>query len=521
MKQKALIPIVAMCIFLCGCPHDEYTLEMSASKSTLHRKLTVKGIKKTVGATTLTPISKAYGGEDITKSAESMTFEGTFDSITPDDIGGSAGRLACFNSALGTSYFYVENFRGSDDTFEQINTRFMAIDRLLTLARGFLKQEVGHIDSYDKLDAFLANDFTRDLKSLAIYMWMTGNLMKQFGAMTPADEPKSPTTAATSQPAAASQPSDENAQTIPPLLVAYHEMFVRTLHFLVQKNYITPEQIPLLGQILPHTAIKTSNREGRDDTTMGKAILRRILVVKAGIKNPDDLLEAIMKPGEGEATLEKSFKKYLLTTPDFAAFYSEWKKNNPDNKIEEQKQLTLATDAFIGNLAFDIERSLSISGMFKLFPNDDNLEIRLATGIKPFMTNGKYNSKTGDVLWLGDIQNRVEPGKKYLFLPTICYAFWAVPNAANQAKYFGKVILDGGDLNRYILWHSDLAPAEAKQWDELLKTLTPENIVEKLSGFKFKGDKDLAAKKHDGVQVIYNAIARKNPKKSNDAPANK
>ena len=163
----------------------------------------------------------------------------------------------------------------------------------------------------------------------------------------------------------------------------------------------------------------------------------------------------------------------------------------------------MATDAFIGNLAFDIERSLSISGMFKLFPNDDNLEIRLATGIKPFMTNGKYNSKTGDVLWLGDIQNRVEPGKKYLFLPTICYAFWAVPNAANQAKYFGKVILDGGDLNRYILWHSDLAPAEAKQWDELLKTLTPENIVEKLSGFKFKGDKDLAAKKHDGVQVIY------------------
>jgi hypothetical protein len=61
---------------------------------------------------------------------------------------------------------------------------------------------------------------------------------------------------------------------------------------------------------------------------------------------------------------------------------------------------------------------------------------------------------------------------------------WASPDASFQKEHFGRVILDGQELALYCLWQKCLTADEAKQWDEVLKTVRPATAEAELSGFR-------------------------------------
>ncbi len=98
-----------------------------------------------------------------------------------------------------------------------------------------------------------------------------------------------------------------------------------------------------------------------------------------------------------------------------------------------------------------------------ILSSDAALEVTLDTEVMPVSTNGTWNETEKTVTWKGDVQDRST-------LPTVCSATWAVPNAPEQRKRFGQLLLAGQDLADYAIWYESLSEDEAAQWLKALAT---------------------------------------------------
>ncbi len=109
----------------------------------------------------------------------------------------------------------------------------------------------------------------------------------------------------------------------------------------------------------------------------------------------------------------------------------------------------------------------------------DMLEVTLDAECKPISTNGTWNESEKTVTWSGSLA--ALPA-----LPTVCSATWAVPNAEEQRRRFGAIVLAGQDLAGYAMCVESLSDEEAKQWDKLLATCKPdEPWQETIRDFQF------------------------------------
>ena len=123
---------------------------------------------------------------------------------------------------------------------------------------------------------------------------------------------------------------------------------------------------------------------------------------------------------------------------------------------------------------------------FELWPA--KATVKLASETQPFATNGDWDAKNSQVIWMKTII-------KDSPFPAFCYAFWSVPNANFQTKHFGSVILDGEDLAGYVLWRKGLSKADAEEWDEFVSGLRAgEDVIPKLESFSFSADRDAVRK---------------------------
>ena len=113
----------------------------------------------------------------------------------------------------------------------------------------------------------------------------------------------------------------------------------------------------------------------------------------------------------------------------------------------------------------------------------DQLGVTLDSPGVPFLTNGDWDEDAGEIRWSRGIAATDSERTEF---PALLFAFWSVPNDAQQKAQFGQVVLTGKELGAYCLWYRGLTDEEANEWDEFVTNLRRgDDLVDQLSEFRF------------------------------------
>ena len=185
MKFSLLRFSAILVVFLTGCPHDCFEVEVRPAGQTFQRKLTGWHLDgendkevQPLSAEQLARIGRLYPKRETPDNASKHVFSGQFTDRTPADVGG-AGFYTHFTSPLGSTSCYVERFRGKDDLESQLSQRRQAAEKLTDLVIGWLTAELGRDPNFPRLKKFLDEDLRRDLKNLGVYEF-TGRATEDY-----------------------------------------------------------------------------------------------------------------------------------------------------------------------------------------------------------------------------------------------------------------------------------------------------------------------------------------------------
>jgi hypothetical protein len=431
--------LVAMALVVTGCPHNQYVVQLKPRGNTIERTLVFyreDGVNTNTGAPNyqtfnageLAAIAALYPAHGLTNNGERHIVRGEFTNALPHDVGG-AGAYTNLTTSLGEAGFYVERFRGNDDLAGMTERRFRAADQLADLLAGWSEMELGREPGYARLRQFLDLDFRRDLKNLGAYWW-EGQLAGNY--KTNASE----------------------------------ELIVRFSQYLLERGYFTMGEIPGLFQSV-----------SGDNPQALLHRIQRLVANKMGVPETEPVPASLAFLAD-EATMDKSFEKYLAGTDFYLAKLKQWeedKKLKPDTKQPEPSEV--ANDA------------VGILVGFDLFGQTDHLVVRLSLPAAPVHSNGRWDKALKQVVWETDI----EDGTNASHFPFICYANWAQADQAYQKKHFGRVVLTGDALTQYCLWRSSQDKQRGGEWDAFVANLQPgSGLVKKLDAFRFPGEPESA-----------------------------
>ncbi len=457
MKKLAALFTAILAIVAISCDHNEYVIELVPHGQEMERTLTVGHVVESSNAETqaasqpaaphygefeaneLAAISKLYPASTPIGDTNRVKFTGKFKDAMPNDAG-SKGRYVCFETLLGSTYAYLENFRGNDDLVGQLDRRYKQADRLVDLTIGWAKQEFGSKKGFDKLQQFLDQDLRKDLKNISLYTW-------QFASVR--------------QNAYLDANTEKNAQ---------NEIAARAFQYLEEREYITTADIPSIGRIIEESTDKASV------TSTSAFIISKVLAKKAGLEGTEvhQAIVAAFQPAKQQEELLKSMNTYLATTDEYKKLLAAWEvekaKNKDGTEPNRPDPMSVATSLL----------DPLINPHFEIADSRDALVMSLATNAEPLATNGTWDANTGKITWNHRLLARDEQN----LAPLTCYAVWANADAAFQKAHFGQTVLTGKELIEYCLWRKGLTQAEGDRWDKLLMDLKPgKDAIEKLQKF--------------------------------------
>lgn len=132
------------------------------------------------------------------------------------------------------------------------------------------------------------------------------------------------------------------------------------------------------------------------------------------------------------------------------------------------------------------ERLATIRTLYGKGTAADRVDVRLATGVRPYDTNGTWDEARGEVTWVDGALN-AGCGE----LPMACQARWAVPDSARQRRLFGRVLLGNASLAWYCAWYAEQPKPRRAEWDRMLLALRPGDLGP-LRRFEFAGERAAA-----------------------------
>ena len=432
MKFSLLGCGIVLGLVLAGCKRDSYEVEIRPEGEAFQRQLTCWHVNDEGRSPEIEPLDS----EQLARLSHLYPKRESPSDAKKQVFSGrftgntpadidGAGSYTHFTSPLGSTSCYVERFRGDDDLASELAKRNEAADNLADLARGWLTAELGHDPNFPLLKTFLDVDLRRDLKNLGVYAWTC-------------------------------QATDDFAGK------AGAELFVRAGQYFVERGYLSPQQIPLLLR-------------GLTDRNPNAVLahVQRFLARKMDVSDDRPLpasLGFLSDLPKVEASLDKYVRSTELFQKRLAAFKSQ-KKGRSDAKEPTPEE-------FVGELLRDVA-VVAFGGL--LGSREDSLDLKLHCDRKPYASNGKWDEKGATVSWSNTLGPRA--------LPVECFALWSTPDQPFQEQHFGKVLLTGEPLARYVIWYRGLKPDEAHEWDQFLGRLKP-GPEEKaaVAGFRFTGD---------------------------------
>lgn len=222
-----------------------------------------------------------------------------------------------------------------------------------------------------------------------------------------------------------------------------------------------------------------------------------MLLGERGILEAADLQKLILLGNDGNASAEE--RKWAADAVLLPAIVRQVRKFNPDIESLSTPQLVAlgfgfllwvntpgeARDAVLlaspaipdddkakvraggmGSMAVTLPPPYGVDPRRRAKPTE--VDVRLKTGAKPWLTNGTWDEETGEVVFktrLFDANNRT------ILHSPVFFANWAEPDAAEQERLFGSVILAEGDLADYCLLLAAMPEEARKEWDAALATL--------------------------------------------------
>ena len=446
------LAVLTAAVVVTGCEANRYEIEMRPNGKNVQRELTcwrertandkVKLLAFPEGE--LARIAAAYDAPVPEGTATKHKFVNVFAGEMPSDVGGS-GSYTHWETRLGSASAYVERFRGNDDLLADVEKRQLAADRIADLLIDWLASELEGEADFIKLREFLEVRFRRDLKNLSYYGWAYGIVSDREDAAQP-------------------------------------ECLVRIGQYLVERAYFTPDQLPVLMRVIQETE--------RDGPARLLALLQRFTASKMGVPEDQPIPRCLQFLSDATA-VEASINNHLRRTDDFKRLLAEWEQERATNPEATQPEPTavvgdLLAQAFLPNFHFG---------------RSDQLRVKLATTTAPFLTNGQWDEKAGQVEWA---HRTLAADSEPSAFPTFLFAMWSRPDEQTQQARFGRVVLEGVALGNYCFWYRGLTKQEAVEWDEFVASLQPnDDPTKRLREFRFSGespapdgdtrDRDLAA----------------------------
>lgn len=453
MKIFSLVGLAALAVLVTGCPHNDYTVELTPRGQAVERRLDFyradgvdsNGVPKYESFPTneLAAITALYPAGAVTQQGERHAAVAEFSGALPGDVGG-AGEYHHFHTSLGDAGFYVERVRGTNDLAATASARMAAADQLTDLVLGWSRAEFGREPGYKNLRWFVDQDFRRDLKNFALYFW-AGEI------------------------AAAGNTN------------ATEEFMVRLGHYLGERGYLKREDWSRLAQLT-----------GGSPEIPGVLLVQKLIAEKLGVPPSGPLPKPVALLAD-PVELDKSWNKFLTGTPMYRTQLKQWaadKKTKPD--LEKPNPSEAVGELFL---------SLIQSGPSG---ESDHLTVRLKLAAAPDHTNGRWNETRRQVVWETPLEVR-ESARR---LPVFCYASWSHPDEQFQQAHFGRVILNGDELLKYCLWHGGLSAAQAGEWEKLLANIqSVREATNQLAAFEFSAPAPAGAANF-GRALLNSALER-------------
>jgi hypothetical protein len=336
MKLCRCLALVA--VLFAGCVRDEFTLELTPADDALDRTLIVvrhqaRSPDEIVQETQR--LAKEYRIAVPPPPTARQAYRARFSKQMPDDIGGY-GTYVRWGSPLGSVMVYAERFRGNDDTSEIFKRRETAARRVSELLVGWLATEMKDEAGWPTLQAFLKQEFRRDLLNVSL-------------------------------------------RTVPLILPdrkeAWGESAVHLFQYLIEHGYFTADDLPALRRAFDDA--------GREDFERLLTWIRKLMIARMGDVPPPKL--------EFLATrqkLEESLRGFLETTDDYRILTEAWLEKRATDPAAEKPDAIMVLG--------EVSKPL-YAGMFRL--GGDQLTVKLQTGKPPISTNGNWSDDTEDVHW--------------------------------------------------------------------------------------------------------------------------
>ena len=429
IRLRTCLALAAL-LLAAGC-EDVYQIQVTPEGDSIHRELTCWRVDhqnqlKPLPQEKLDRIAKFYTSRKTSDDGNKHIFAGRFTESTPPELGG-AGCFMRFRSSLGDAYSYVERFGTNDDPETTLARQRAAADRLVDLLIGWMESQLSRDPRFPQLKRFLDTELRKDLKNLALYGW-AGDVA----------------TAAKGQ--------------------FDGEPLMRALLYLWQRDYIRRSELPVLAR-----AIAAGDQEQL------VRHFRRFVARRMGVLDDEPIPTSLAFLGSRQRQ-KQSLDVYIHSTELYQKRLAEWEQqrnDNPDLQKPEPEDLLkeLLTEAF-GPYQF----------VLPALGDRERITLRLRTGVAPYATNGKWEAGAATVVF----EERLYPHRA---IPALCFALWSVPHERFQRDHFGRVILTGGNLARYVMWYNTLSKEETEEWDGMLSALKPDgDIAKTLRAFRFAAE---------------------------------
>lgn len=441
MTRHGLGLLTALCLCILGCDNDVYEIQLRPRNQLIYRKLTVfhggydtdesgqqkKRVKFLLPKETLDKLVVVYGKKPTLGPKDVSVFEGEFSREMPNDVGGF-GNYTYLPTAMGSATLYTERFGGDIDIAGNIESGFEAADLLADILIGWLGGQFETRREWPKLREFLDTQFRNDLKNISAYFWTITN-----------------------------QPSHYKLKVNSGLTNPIIENFMRLGAYMVERGYIEPAEIKSLFETLSRKPSPELN-----------PILIDILGEKVGLEDKlfiGEVASVLTSMNQPASSLET-----YLTESEFGEKLQVATETFYDHSDEPTNVELLGT--FVSNLLFHSGGPATRGKVVR---------VTLALPSKPEITNGRWDAKTSKLHW--PATNLPNNPTNW---PVFIFATWSQPDENFQRIHFSKVVLTDNRLFDYCLWRENLPAHQARQFDEFIVSLTPdETLIQRLESFHF------------------------------------
>lgn len=433
---------------LVGCEKQVtiFDLRQSVQAEGLERSLTVwreqggpERPNKPLPDEELERLAALYSKRLSTDADIRQTFRGVFLGKLPTDVGGR-GSYEVASTVLGTSYTYLERFRGSTDLDAELYDRRAAADRFCDLVVAWFDKQLAEAPERQAVHRFLHQEFREDVRNLAAIAWLA--------AAQSSVEPK----------------TDDEADGDVKVLSS---VLVRVLDYLVEHDYLAAHET---------RSIAAELREDDDRWHW----VRRVLARKSGLQ-PSAADSTFAFLTESDA-LYASWSEHLRATPEYARIRKQAQGRPSPTSESGEPEPTIVLEQLLEPTIQDFTVAID-------WGRDDELRLSFVLPVAPHETNGDWDHEEMTLRWQGRLREKGGAA-------TVCYAMWTVPNEKFQHAHFGRTVLEGDELAQFAAMYRSLTAEQCAEFDKHLTSLEPGDAIKgRVQDFQFVGAADDAAKR--------------------------